>query len=432
MAKLKSKSSWFKGKAEIQPPSPEKGLPEGMRADQPEVRNADHPEVGGSVTNKARDGGLRSQEERIEEVTLPEGRKENAQEGRVEDLPEGRNTPKKSGRPRLGVKGKKRGQNRQVQTLGGIKKQARALKRKLKKELNKKMGLAGFPASSKSKRKETIRKASPISVLFMDNTKGGLLSRKLQEADNRLSLMTNYRVRVVESAGTALSRLLPSTNPWGTGDCGRQDCITCKQQDDPIQNCKKRSILYENRCVVCNVDVKEGTEMKDGEGRGVYVGESSRSIYERAKEHQHDRETQAEDSHQIKHWILDHPDMSTPPKFKFKIIQSFMDPLSRQLAEAVRIERRGLEILNSKSEFSRCRVPRLVINLEEWKTKSKEKDTIADKADTGSNTATEADEEDEALIKALEETEKETRRKEGNWKEGKGKERGGRQPKRRK
>ena len=27
MAKLKSKSSWFKGKAEIQPPSPEKGLP---------------------------------------------------------------------------------------------------------------------------------------------------------------------------------------------------------------------------------------------------------------------------------------------------------------------------------------------------------------------------------------------------------------------
>ena len=166
-----------------------------------------------------------------------------------------------------------------------------------------------------------------------------MLARKLQEADNRLSLMTNYKVRVVESAGTALSRLLPSTNPWGTGDCGRQDCITCKQQDDPVQNCKKRSILYENRCVVCNVDVKEGTEMKDGEGRGVYVGESSRSIYERAKEHQHDRETQAEDSHQIKHWILDHPDMSTPPKFKFKIIQSFMDPLSRQLAEAVRIER---------------------------------------------------------------------------------------------
>ena len=89
-----------------------------------------------------------------------------------------------------------------------------------------------------------------------------------------------------------------------------------------------------------------------------------------------------------------------------------------------------MEILNSKSEFSRCRVPRLVINLEEWKTKSKEKDTIAEKADTGSNTATEADEEDEALIKALEETEKETRRKEGKRKEGK--EGGGRQPKRRK
>ena len=43
-------------------------------------------------------------------------------------------------------------------------------------------------------------------------------------------------------------------------------------------------------------------------------------------------------------------------------------------AEAVRIERRGLEILNSKSEFSRYRVLRLVINLEEWKSKLKDDD----------------------------------------------------------
>ena len=174
------------------------------------------------------------------------------------------------------------------------------MKSKIKQKLNRKMGLAGFPTSRKNKEKETIRKASPVSVLFIDNTKGGLLARKLQEADNRLCTVTNYKVRVVESAGTALSRLLPSTNPWGAGDCGRHDCVLCKQQDDLIQNCKKRSVLYENRSVVCNVEVNGGPEMKDGEGRGVYVGESSRSMYERAKEHQHDRETQAEDSHQIK------------------------------------------------------------------------------------------------------------------------------------
>ena len=112
----------------------------------------------------------------------------------------------KAGRPRLGVKGKKNGQNRQVQTLGGIKKQENALKRKFQQE------------------KETIRKASPISVLFIDNTKGGVLANKLQEADTRLETMTNYKVRVVESPGTALSRLLPSRNPWGAGDWQARLC----------------------------------------------------------------------------------------------------------------------------------------------------------------------------------------------------------------
>ena len=82
-----------------------------------------------------------------------------------------------------------------------------------------------------------------------------------------------------------------------------------------------------------------------------------------------------------------------------------MDPLSRQLAEAVRIERRGLEILNSKNEFSQCRVPRLVINLEEWRLKSKEKDTVV-KKNIDAEVVTESDAEDEALIKALEDTAK--------------------------
>ena len=51
--------------------------------------------------------------------------------------------------------------------------------------------------------------------------------------------------------------------------------------------------------------------------------------------------------------------MEEPPKFKFRLVKSFKDPMSRQLAEAVRIELRGNDILNSKAEFNRSRVPRL-------------------------------------------------------------------------
>ena len=103
----------------------------------------------------------------------------------------------------------------------------------------------------------------------------------------------------------------------------------------------------------------------------MYVGESSRSIYERSKEHVAGRVIQDEDNHQIKHWLSSHEDLLAPPEFKFTIIKTFQDPLTRQLSEAVRIERRGEEILNSKSEFSRCRVPRLRVDMEGWKEKKK-------------------------------------------------------------
>ena len=43
-------------------------------------------------------------------------------------------------------------------------------------------------------------------------------------------------------------------------------------------------------------------------------------MYERAKEHQADKVNEAEDSHQIKHWLLDHQELLAPPKFNFKII----------------------------------------------------------------------------------------------------------------
>ena len=71
---------------------------------------------------------------------------------------------------------------------------------------------------------------------------------------------------------------------------------------------------------------------------------------------------------------MDHPELTAPPPFKFKILASFQDPLTRQLAEAVRIEGAGDGILNSKSEYKRCRVPRLRHDMEGWLRLQKERD----------------------------------------------------------
>ena len=51
----------------------------------------------------------------------------------------------------------------------------------------------------------------------------------------------------------------------------------------------------------------------------------------------------------------------------FKLVSSHKTALNRQVKEAVRIRRRGGEnnILNSRAEFNRCHIPRLVVEEED-------------------------------------------------------------------
>ena len=278
-------------------------------------------------------------------------------------------------------KNKKRGSNRGTVTLGGLKKIEKARKRKMKQKLRKKLGetMESFQKDGKAEKKKGPPPPTR-SLLFVDNTANGELARRLTEAEKKLGEDTKYRVRIAESAGDALGVLLPSTNPWGPMDCGRKDCVPCGQEDERRLDCRRRNILYENVCQLRHQE--DGKEKKDRKDeRGVYIGESSRSMHERAKEHVADRVSMQEDSHMLKHWLCDHPDLLEPPKFKFRIIRSFQDPLTRQLAEAVRIERSGEGILNSKSEFNRCRIPRLKINLEEWGIRKEEEKEKKERVD---------------------------------------------------
>ena len=75
-----------------------------------------------------------------------------------------------------------------------------------------------------------------------------------------------------------------------------------------------------------------------------------------AKEHWVDFKKKKEDSHIQKHQILHHD--SEEPKFIMKIIGFHRSALSRQVGEAVRIMKRA-SVLNSKSEYSRCKITRL-------------------------------------------------------------------------
>ena len=218
----------------------------------------------------------------------------------------------------------------------------------------------------------TVKRIETTTVLFVDQTKGGILAKKIREQEDRLATLTGFRVKIVENGGSQLSQVFP-TNPWAGQTCGRDECWTCKQGDKTPINCFSRNILYESHCSICadergqerrkdrNEDLK-GRKLK---GSGIYVGESSRSLFERSQEHLADGVGKQKDSHMYKHWAESHPEENSLPHFKFKLISTYQDCLTRQISEAVRIARRE-EVLNSKSEFNRCRITRLTIEKTEW------------------------------------------------------------------
>ena len=142
----------------------------------------------------------------------------------------------------------------------------------------------GDRSRSGSKLVKKKKKADPptIGVMFVDQTPEGGLAKKLQAVEDRLAQASGYRIRMVELSGTQLSRLLPNTNPWAGQGCGRNNCYTCNQGDENLEDCKARNILYESKCTLCNPEdvKKKESSRKLGGVQGVYVGESSRSIYE--------------------------------------------------------------------------------------------------------------------------------------------------------
>ena len=201
------------------------------------------------------------------------------------------------------------------------------------------------------------------TVLFVEHTPDGTLAKRLREQLERMEQTIGFKIKVVEHAGTKLKDMFSLTNLWGGSQCERKDCTTCTQEGEEISDCKRRGIVYESICVKCNPGATRPGPLKsvNKEVPSVYVGETSRSMYERAGEHWkafHKRNT---DSHIWKHHLVHHEGVGEP-EMTFKVVGTFKSALPRQIFEAVRIRRRGDDVLNSKGEYNRSRIHRLTID----------------------------------------------------------------------
>ena len=110
--------------------------------------------------------------------------------------------------------------------MGGLKKIEIANKRRAKQKLNRKLGKFDLPSSKKNVNKMKRKGPPPptISVCFIDNTANGILVRRMQGVEDEVGNKVDYRVRMTEAAGTPMSLLLSTSNPWGTKYCQREDC----------------------------------------------------------------------------------------------------------------------------------------------------------------------------------------------------------------
>ena len=254
-------------------------------------------------------------------------------------------------------------------------------------------------------RKEKNKYPEIRGVLFVPHTEKSELAKRIRGKLKVLEEISSLRVKVVERTGEKVVELLHKSNPWEDEDCKREKCKFC-DKEETRGKCKQRGVVYENECLLCKEGGKEEKESERESWRGIstiveeeekpdkeektgkkrsreevksnrddenlkkkkvvkYIGETSRSGYERLCEHWRDFENLSEKSHILKHYLNCHRDKNIKEmKMSVKIVKSYRSSFERQIGESVMINhnlRENVQLLNSKNEYNRCSIPRLTI-----------------------------------------------------------------------
>ena len=194
--------------------------------------------------------------------------------------------------------------------------------------------------SRKQKKKHSwSARGGYIAPIFIPATPGGELAKIVREVAE-CEAEPGLKFKVVESGGRSIAQQVQRSNPTATPGCQNSDCLACKTCPGAGGDCLKSNVQYELVCKLCPSD-----------DTCTYIGETSRNLYTRAKEHLKKSESkkQCQDSFIKKHQEAKHGD--APPDFDAKVMEKFRDCLTRQVSEGVAIRRSSKTTLNSKSEW---------------------------------------------------------------------------------
>ena len=209
------------------------------------------------------------------------------------------------------------------------------------------------------------------TIMQVPNSKNGALVKLLSRAEPKLAVKSGYQVKMVEKSGKPLHKLFPAD--VSSCKCHKALCEVCSNHSGKGPSlCGVKSVVYSSICLECDAEHKKNPNVKH---KGIYIGQTYRTLAERALEHRRSYRRQERSSFMFKHWFLEHSDATEAPKFRFNVIQHFKDPLSRMVKEAVLILDQAS--LNSKSEYKGYKIPRLAIEKSDWESKKDQDENLA-------------------------------------------------------
>lgn len=185
-------------------------------------------------------------------------------------------------------------------------------------------------------------KGGHIAPIFVPTTPGGTLLKMMRQVAET-EAKGGIKFKIMEIGGKTIKRTLQRSNPTATPGCEDADCIACKdERGKKGGNCRRNNVNYEIECLLC-----------PEERRPVYIGETSRNIYTRAKEHMGSENRKGTEENEScfvrRHMEQHHQGMES--SFRAKVTKTNKDSFSRQVREGVLIRRSNREMLNSRSEW---------------------------------------------------------------------------------
>ena len=116
-------------------------------------------------------------------------------------------------------------------------------------------------------------------VIIIPHTHSSSLQKSMQARDDAVTKALGMpRTRYVERGGVTLKDMLVNKNPWQqlNEGCNRSNCHLCSCQKGGGISCRREGVCYRLECLQCE---------NGGGNKTWYIGETSRSAFERLNEH---------------------------------------------------------------------------------------------------------------------------------------------------